>query len=173
METDGLDAARRFMLWSPYAWGGLLSVLALIYLMARAGTWLATRTALLPLRLYKGDAWTERARRAWPSRRIGGLATAIAAGLPLIAVIPSRPGCELLPRNLLMIPAFALGLVGALQAAIANERRLSPAYALTPSATRGAWILRILLIGPLLLGWRITKQPDQIAVSACAVRSPQ
>jgi hypothetical protein len=41
MEPDGFESARQFVRSSPYAWGGMLAVLSLIYLTAWAGTRLA------------------------------------------------------------------------------------------------------------------------------------
>lgn len=78
------DATSQIVRWNPYAWGGLISVFVLIYLTALAGTWLATAVARWPLRRYHEAAWTERARRAWPSRRLGPAASGILAGLSAV-----------------------------------------------------------------------------------------
>ena len=134
-----------------HAWAGLIAVMATLYLLARAGTWLAMWAASWPLRRYRGDLWSERARRAWPSRRVGGLAVVV-LGLPAGLVFVGSPaGSTVLPRPALMIAASTLATIGVMQSTLARERRLNPAFALTPSATRTAWISRLLILAPMLL----------------------
>jgi hypothetical protein len=52
MEPDAFESARQFVRSSPYAWAGMLAVLALIYVTASAGTRLAIWLAAWPLRRY-------------------------------------------------------------------------------------------------------------------------
>ena len=104
-----------------------------------------------PLRRRRDSSWTERARFAWPSRRLGPAATAILWGVTIVAFLSSRPDHPLLPTVVLLILAIACGLMGIIQSMIANERRVNPAFSLTPRATRGAWIFRLGIWGPILL----------------------
>jgi Zn-dependent protease with chaperone function len=146
-----LEAAGQFVRWSPYAWGGLVSLLVLFYAMARLATWLATAAARWPLRRYHEAAWTERARFAWPSRRLGPAASGFFAGLSVTAFLGSSPDNSPLPRFVLVTLAMTAGLLGIIQSMIANERRVNPAFALTPMATRGAWVFRLSIWGPIFL----------------------
>lgn len=151
MEPDTFESARQFVRASPYAWGGMLAILALVYLTAWAGTRLAIWLAAWPLRRYMGDSWTEKARRAWPSRRIGRVAIVV-LGLPsMIAFSTPLLGDFLLPSGLLRFTAGMLGIIGLRQAAIRNEWRLNPAMALTPRAAWGAWVPTLLVVVPILL----------------------
>ena len=79
------ESARQLVRLSPYAWGGLVAILALFYVLARPATSLATTAARLPLRRYRDAPWTERARMAWPSRRLGSAAALILGGLSVVA----------------------------------------------------------------------------------------
>ena len=171
LEPEDLEAASEIVRWSPSAWAGLIAVMATLYLLARVGTWLATWAASWPLRRYRGDLWSERARRAWPSRRVGGLAVVV-LGLPAGLVFVGSPaGSTVLPRPALMIAASTLATIGVMQSTLARERRLNPAFALTPSATRTAWISRLLILGPVLLVVlaAIYALPDRLDGAAVAV----
>jgi Zn-dependent protease with chaperone function len=136
---------------SPYAWGGLIAVMATLYIVGRAGTWLSMAVSSWPLHRYRGDLWSERARRTWPSRRIGTLAVLL-LGLPAcLSFSGASEGFTILPRPLLMIAASVVVTLGVLQSTLRRERRLNPAFALTPSADRSVWISRLLVYVPLSL----------------------
>ena len=82
MDPELAEAAQRIVRWSPYAWCWLIAVMATIYVHRPGGNLAGNAVSSWPLRRYRGDLWTERARRAWPSRRMGGFAVVI-LGLPL------------------------------------------------------------------------------------------
>jgi Zn-dependent protease with chaperone function len=92
----------------------------------------------------------ERARLAWPGRRLGRIAPFVIACLLLIALKRDGRGVDLIPAiatNLLIIVA---ALIGGLQGAINWGRRLNPAWAMTPRPARGAWAFSLATLGPLL-----------------------
>jgi Zn-dependent protease with chaperone function len=129
----------------------LISVLVLIYLTARTGTWLAAAAARWPLRRSLQAHWTERARMAWPSRRIGLAVSALAGGFSMAPFLLLRSEHPLLPKFVLIVLAVSAAILGTITSTIANERRVNPAYVNTPRATRGAWIFRVAILGPILL----------------------
>lgn len=165
------EAVRQLAPWDPYAWGGLLSALLLIYLTARCGTGLAIAAARWPLRRRQEAAWTERARIAWPSRDLGAAAFGILGGLCVFISFIPKADSPLLPRTVLTTLAITGGLLGVIQSVIAGEQRLNPAYALTPRATRGAWILRLATLGPILLLLLLgaVVLPDRMNLAAAVV----
>lgn len=151
MQPEQTEAVRELVRWSPYAWGGLIAVLATIHGVARAGTWLAMAVASWPLSRYRGDCWSERARLAWPSRRTGRMATVVLGSPAFLAFARSRSGLQVLPPTMLMVAASAVAFWGVLETVIRRESRLNPAYALTPSAARAARISWLLILGPIFL----------------------
>ena len=50
-----------------------------------------------------------------------------------------------------MTLAIAAGLLGITHSMIANERRVNPAYELTPLAARGVWVFRLAIWAPVFL----------------------
>ena len=171
LEPEDLEAASEIVRWSPSAWAGLIAVMATLYLLARAGTWLATWAASYPLQRYRGDLWSEPPRRAWPSRWVGRLAIVV-LGLPAGLLFVGSPAIStVLPRPALMIAASTLATIGVIQTTLARERRLNPAFALTPSATRTAWISHLLILARMLLVVlaAIYALPDRLDGAALAV----
>jgi Zn-dependent protease with chaperone function len=171
MEPNDFEAAAQIVRSSPFTWGGMLAVLALIYVTAWAGTRLAIYLASWPLRRYKGDSWTEKARRAWYARRIARVAILTLGLPPMLAFVNPMFGDVFLPRGLLNFIAGMLGITGVLQASIVNERRMNPAVALTPRAALGAWAPPLLVIGPILLVVLLFDGPlpDRMNLTAAAV----
>ena len=158
----------------PLAWAGLVVILGTAYLAARLVTWLAMAVALRRWRRAGGEHWTERARLAWPGRRLAALTPFIVPipllfaflfPTPLLLVFGREPKyADLLPSTVANLLFLAVGLVGVLQARFGWERQVNPALALTPRPWRAAWISGAvlfalwvwlafsLLSGPLKLG---------------------
>jgi Zn-dependent protease with chaperone function len=69
---------------------------------------------------------------------------------------------------ILMILGVSFALLGIMQAMIANERHVNPAFQTTPSASRGAWILRLSILGPILLVVIVATRlvPDRLNLTA-------
>ncbi|MFO0891578.1 MAG: M48 family metalloprotease [Isosphaeraceae bacterium] len=135
---------------SPYAWAGLLLALATLYAVARLGSGLAMAVASWPLRRYRGDEWTERARRAWPVRKTSSLALLL-LGLPAGLLLVTPSGLQPVPFPFPMVLGSAVAIVGILQSSIAAERTFNPAYALTPRPAWGVWISWMLVCVPIVL----------------------
>ena len=171
MQPEQADTVRELVRWSPYAWGGLIAVLATIYAIARAGTWLAMAAASLPLWRYRGDCWSERARLAWPSRRTGVIALIVLGCPACLAFARSSFGLRLLSPAILMVGASSVGVWGVLQTVIRRECWLNPAYALTPFAARTARISWLLILGPIFLGIVVLDSilPDRLNQTAVLI----
>ena len=151
MEPDPINHLRELASASPFAWAGLAAMLASAYLVARLIAWLGIYVALRPWRLSAVESWVERARLAWPARRLGRIAPLIIAFLLLIALKRDGRRVDLIPAiatNFLIVVA---ALIGGLQGAINWERRLNPAWAITPRPARGAWVFWLAMVGPLLV----------------------
>jgi Zn-dependent protease with chaperone function len=151
VETGAIPVLSQLARGSFIAWAGLLAMLAMVYLVARAATWLGMRVALRPWRRFSGNDWCEEARLIWPARRVGRLSRLIL--LITLLCTAGRFGwrAELLPpiaTNFLIVVAT---MVGSIQAAIGWEQRFNPAMALTSRARRGAWIFSWSLYGPVIV----------------------
>ncbi len=171
MQPDQLEAIRNSIRWSPYAWGGTVAALATIYIIARLGSWLAIAVASWPLWRYRGDSWSERARRAWPSRRMSGIAMIVMGGGAIVAFARPQYRLQILSPVVLMATASVVAIWGVLQTAIRRESRLNPAYSLTPMAARGARISWLLVIAPIFLGTVVLDfiLPDQLNSTAIMI----
>jgi Zn-dependent protease with chaperone function len=132
-------------------WAGRLVGLVMVYLIARWVTWLGMSVALRRWRRAREQPWAERARLAWPGRRVGALSFLVVVPALLIsAAVDGNPVALLtiLIRTFLIVLA---GYVGIMQTRIGWERHLNPAMELTPRAGRGMWYLRTSVIGDLAL----------------------
>jgi Zn-dependent protease with chaperone function len=152
----------------PYFWGTLLVRLVFIYLVARWVSWAAMSVALRGWRRAQDKHWVERARLAWPGRRVGVLSFFILMPLLLTygGFLGKPPG--LMPALVVTALVLLVCYVGTLQTRIAWENRISPAVPLTPRAGRGAWVLRtsvfsVLIATTMLLVALISKTGDRTA----------
>jgi Zn-dependent protease with chaperone function len=130
----------------PWAWAGLVAIVASAYLVARLVTWLAMFAALWRWRRSAAAPWVERARLAWSARRLGGFAWLVIAFAVMFAV--GRRG-DLIPVGVLHFLIAAACLFGGGQAALGWTRRLNPTWALTPRPARGAWAFFVAWLGPM------------------------
>ena len=78
---------------------GLVVMLGSVYLVARVVAWSSIGVALRPWRRAAASSWVERARLAWPARRIGRIAPLVIAVFSAIALWPrrdpgGRPACR-------------------------------------------------------------------------------
>ncbi len=151
MEPDPIAAFREIARTSPYAWGGLVAILASVYLLARAVTWLGIWVALQPWRRFRGDAWTEKARLAWSGRRLGRVSVFIVVISLLIAAGRDGSRVDLITPALTNLLVVVAALAGLTQARLAWGRRSNPSWALTPRAAQGACFLSLSLVAPLIL----------------------
>jgi hypothetical protein len=143
VEVELTDIVPAFVRTSPLAWAGLVAALASVYVVAKVATWLGMLVALRPWRKYQGNQWTERARLAWPCRKLCRVSFVLVAVPVLIVVGRFGQRVELLPAIVLNLLLAAAALIGVTQATISWGRRLNPAMALTPRAAYGAWIFSI------------------------------
>ncbi len=157
----------------PFAWAGLIAMVAAAYLAARVVTWLGLSVAFAGWTRCRDAHWTERARLAWPGRKVA-LLVPFLVPFPLLMVFIAPPIFlfqwgrdqrfgELLPRTAVISLFLAVGLLGVLQARSTWERRVNPARALTPGSWSGALVLGALglafwvwlpyaLLGRILIG---------------------
>jgi Zn-dependent protease with chaperone function len=151
MGPDPVAVVGQMMRASPYAWAGLIAMLASVGFLGWMVTWLGIWVALRPWRRYRGDSWHEQARLAWAGRRLGRVSLFMVL-FPLLTVV-GRDGwrVELLPPLVTNFLAFTAALIGQIQATISWGRRLNPAWALTPRPARGAWVFSLSRIGPIAL----------------------
>jgi Zn-dependent protease with chaperone function len=126
-------------------------MLALVYLVARAATWLSMRVALRPWRRFTGSDWCEEARLIWPARRVGRLARLLLLISLLGAFGRYGSRAELLAPIATNFLIVVVTVLGSIQAAIGWEQRFNPAMALTPRARRGAWIFSWSVYGPVIV----------------------
>jgi len=135
----------------PFLWAALLVLLGSVYLAARLVTWLGMYVALRPWSRARGAHWTELARRAWPSRRVGAWSTLIAV-VPLVVAV-GRDGrrIDLLPAIVTIFLFAAAAWSGVMQSRLEWGLRLNPTISsLTPRPRRAAWILSLSLSGILI-----------------------
>ena len=132
--------ARPYNPGDPAVWTALVAILGSIYLIARAVTWMAMSMALIPWKRAAKMHWSERARRAWPARRLGRLSLFLVV-IPLVFAA-GRDGrrIALFPEAVTLFLLVIAASAGVLHNRIRFERRLCPAMALTPRAERAAWI---------------------------------
>jgi Zn-dependent protease with chaperone function len=135
----------------PFAWLGPAVLLGTSYLIAYGASWLGIYVALRPWRRSQSDHWSERARAAWPGRRLGRLCFLVLWIAVLIAAHSGGSHLELLPRFATNFLFVAIVFVGVLAASIRWNRQINPAGALTPGGQRGAWLLNLSLGGTLIL----------------------
>ena len=77
LEPEDLEAASEIVRGSPSAWAGLIAVMATLYLLARAGTWLATWAASIPTAKVPGRPLERGHAGRGPSRWVGRLAIVV------------------------------------------------------------------------------------------------
>lgn len=151
MEPSSIALFQEAALSSPIAWAGLLTMLGSVYVVSR----LAARSSLgVAFRAWRRSAsgnWVERARVAWPARRVGRLAPPLLAGGMILALGRDGRLVELIPRFAANVLIGSAAFLGGLHAAIDWGRRINPSWALTPRPERGAWISCISWVGPLIV----------------------
>ena len=138
-------------------WAALLILLGAAYLAARLATWLGMYVAARPWRRAQEAHWTERARLAWPSRRLGGPSFVMAITSMLIAVNQDDARINILPMTVTTFLFVAATWTGVVQSSLAWGRRLNPAVvSLTPRANRASWLLNLSLGGaPIAVGFLV------------------
>jgi Zn-dependent protease with chaperone function len=148
MEPTSIALFRQALRNSPIAWAGLIVTLASVYVVTRLIAWSSIYVALRPWRRAAAASWVERARLAWPARRLGRIAPGLMI-LPMwIAVGRDGRQVDLLPAAATNFLVAAAACLGGMHAAIAWGRRLNPSWAITPRPERGAWVLSLSWIGP-------------------------
>jgi Zn-dependent protease with chaperone function len=150
LDTVPLATIHEVVRHSPYAWAGLATTLASVYVVAGIATWLGLYTALRTVRRRTEIHWTERARLAWPGRRLGRVSFAIICPCLMISYAYSASLVELIPRMSAFALVFVVAYIGATQVAIGWGQRVNPASALTPRSTYAAWIFNLSIIGPFM-----------------------
>jgi Zn-dependent protease with chaperone function len=135
----------------PFAWAGLAVVVGSAYLVSRLVTWLSMSVALRRWRRSGEASWVERARLAWPARRLGRVAWLVIAIPLMFAVSRGGRGGDLLPPVAMNLLIAAASLFGGNQSVIDWGRRLNPTWAMTPRPARGAWVFSLALIGPVIV----------------------
>jgi Zn-dependent protease with chaperone function len=148
--TDGFDIHNEYIRNDPFAWMALAATLGAAYLVARLVTWLALFVALRRWARAEGEHWAERARLAWPGRKLMAMTPYVAPAALLFAFIVSDRAFMVWGRMEKFagpLPAMATNglflavcLVGVLHARSRWERRVNPAVALTPRNWRWSWI---------------------------------
>jgi Zn-dependent protease with chaperone function len=151
VDTDPFALLRDVVRRSPYAWAGLATTLLSIYVVARLVTWLGLFIALRPLKGHEESHWTERARLAWPGRRLGRVSFVVVGLCLLIAYFYNFSFAEFFPRTMTRALVVIAAYVGATQSAIGWRRRFNPADGRTPRANRAAWLFNLSIVGPLML----------------------
>lgn len=136
---------------SPIAWAGLIVAIGSAYLVARLVVWSSLHVAFRAWRRSASDSWVERARLAWPARRLGRISSMLVAAALTIALVRDGRQVDLLPPFAANLLVAGAAYVGGLQAQISWGRRINPAWALTPRPTRGVWVGSLAWIGALLV----------------------
>ncbi|MHB1560645.1 MAG: M48 family metalloprotease, partial [Isosphaeraceae bacterium] len=135
----------------PFAWAGLFALVAAVYLVARLAAWLGLSVAFAGWSRCRDGHWTDRARLAWPGRRLAGITLFLVPPLVLVAFISAAiflpalsrevPFGDLVTPKAAALLVLSAGFLGVMQARSAWERRVNPATALTPRLRLATFVL--------------------------------